>query len=232
MRKFIIFFFLIFSFVSKAESIESVLKKVQAVYSSNKMSYKMVYSLYKGHQSNIVHSSYQGELKMKNGQVYQKIKNTEFIYGNEFFLKINSEEKVIVLSKANSSFKSDVNIELPLKECISNVLKDMGSYYSITLKLNPISSVPCSVIKMRVDKKKYTILRMDFYYSSLQDFSTSYNETDMHQPHLKVEFSDINLSPVINSKFFELSSYIEIDKTILKPTGVYSPFELLDNRLN
>jgi hypothetical protein len=203
---------------------------VNATYTDKNVSYSTKYELYKGHKATKIHSFYTGEVLSQDGNVYQKIDKTEFIYTEDFSVKINSGEKALVVLAGQTNINPELNLELALKECSSSKLVDKGSYYSIEMTMNPMSSLQCSVIQLRVDKANFTLQQIDVYYSFLQDFSVVYTEQDLNQPHMKIKFTNMNLNASTKTGLFSQSSYYSIDNRTLKAIGKYATYTLHDNR--
>jgi len=230
-NKYFIILFLFIPFLSFSEDVKSILENIKKVYTAPNISYDLTYSLYKGHSTNTIHSSYNGVLKMKNKLVYQKIKSTEFIYAKDYFLKVSNDERIIVLDLPNNSFNADFDVSKIVEQCSSVSHQDKGNYYSVTLKFNDLVQVPYGVIKMRVNKKKYTITRIDLYYSNLQDFSNSYKKKDLDYPHLRIDFTNISFKLKVEDRLFSFETYLKRERNILYPTGKYVGYKLLDNRI-
>lgn len=219
------------SFSVKAVDLNTVMEKVKAVYSQKNMSYTTKYSLYKGHKSTTVHSSYEGEIYAYNSLLYQKIGKSEFLYGSDYFLHISHEEKAMVLGEPQKTMQQQVDLSQVLAECKNSEIIDKGDYYKIAFFMKTTSGIPCSVVKIRVDKKNYTLLRMDLYYSYFEDYSEEFGEVDMHQPHIKIEFGKVNFNPSERKELFELSQYLTQSNSVYTPTGTCKGYELIDQRI-
>jgi len=227
----ILLFIGLFCFASAwTQDVKSVLTKVNATYANKNVSYSTKYELYKGHKATKIHSFYTGEVVSQDGNIYQKIDKTEFIYTEKFSVKINSDEKALVVLAGQKNISPELNLELALKECSSSELVDKGSYYSIVMIMKPASSLQCSVIQLRVDKESFTLQQIDVYYSFLQDFSAVYTQQDLNQPHMKIKFTNMNLNASAKTGLFSQSSYYSIDNSVLKAIGKYATYILHDNR--
>jgi hypothetical protein len=222
--------FLLFASSCYGADVTSVLKKVQEVYGSGNMSYSTKYSLFKGHKSTVVHTSYEGEVYSYNKEIYQKIGPSEFIYGSDYFLHVSHEEKAMILGSAQQTMQQEVDLSQVLNECKSSELVEQGEYYKLTFRMKQMSGVPCSVILVYVNKKDYTLHRMDLYYNYFEDYSEEFGEKDMHQPHLKIEFTSMNLKPKERKDLFVRSNYLKEQNSALTPTGACLGYELIDQR--
>jgi hypothetical protein len=211
-------------------TVNEVLTKVQSVYSKNTaFEYKSVYQLYKG-SSTVVASTYEGYLFKNKTSIYQKIGPTEFIYGTNFFLKINHEEKSVLIDKGQNLVHSIVDLNVALKECSESKIESKDDYYSISLVLKKSSIVECSLIILRVSKKDFHLMQLDLFYAVQQDFSTNSKSTDLHFPHLKIKFENFNLKPKASAKLVEYSSYIQKMNDLLTPIGTCKGYSIIDQR--
>ena len=212
--------------------VEDILKKMRAEFSEAKrIEYTSTYELFKGHKSAEVNLSYTGFLCRNGKEVYQKINNTEFIYGSDFFLKINHNEQALVLGLAQDNINQEIDMATLFEHCVKKTAVDKGSYYAITLEYKYGSPTPFGVVKMRIDKNSYHLLQLDLYYRNSQDFSTVQGKRDMAQPHLRIKFGEIKVGGTPKDELFEYSNYIETKKNMLHPTGECKGYTLIDNRI-
>lgn len=211
---------------------DEVVSKLRDKYSNaSRIEYRTVYELFKTHASSEIVSSYNGYVYREGKLMYQKIHNTEFVYGVDFSLKINADEKAIQLNKRPQALDLELNLDETLQQCVEKSVKEMDRYYSVTLTLKQTSSIPLSVMKLRIDKKDFSLLQLDLYYSNHQDFSTDYRVKDLNRPHLRIRFTDITFAPVDNRSLFKLERYIEKRKNYLSPATTYKEYTFIDTRI-
>lgn len=222
--------FLFFS-ATYAEEAKEILKKMQAVYSKTEnLEYNCRYELFKGHQSQDVVSGYDGYLYKNKQQVYQQIDQAILVYGSDFFVKINHNEKAVLIDKQQIFQSVDSDMEKALSECRTIEMEDKGSFYILTLTMKSISQLPYSMVKLQIAKKSYFLTQMDLFYSDQTDFSENSKVQDMSQPHLKITFSDISLSPKDHKDLLNFSKYIVKNDTLETVNEAYKNYELIDNR--
>lgn len=221
------------SFVSFGLSPEEIIEKMNSNYmKADRLEYNTVYSLLKGHKSTQVVESYQGYVYRENKDLYQRIHNTEFIYGQDFFSKINHDEKRMELGVPRVNQNMEVSDVVNLESCSKVELFDKGSYYSIKMYYVFGAQSPFSAVMLRVNKKDFKLLQIDLFYASFQNFSKEALQQDNAQAHLKIEFSKMTTKPKSKSDLFELAHYVSKTKNILNPTGKYSGYKLIENQLN
>lgn len=224
---------LIFSVPCFSMNAKELISKMQKIYNDKAhIEYSCTYELFKGHKSDVVEESYKGFFYRNKSNVYQKIDETEFVYAPEFFLQISHSEKMISLAQPQKMMNTPVDLDLALKFCSKTEVEEKDGYYGITLTIKNDSDLPFSVVKMRIDKKKFFLERLDIYYSETLDFSQEYNKNDPARPHLKIVFSEPKQNPK-GLNYFELDRYFSKSSSgILKLTEKYTGYTLIDNRLN
>jgi len=212
---------------------KEIIAKMQKVYNKEAhLEYDCTYELFKGHKDATAETTYKGYVYRNKTNVYQKIDQTEFVYASDFFLQINHEEQAAVLALSQRSVNLDVDMNTALKECSNIEMKTEDDYYAITLFIKNTSSLPFSIVKLRVDKKKYYLERLDLYYSAEQDFSEDAKKVDMAQPHMRISFKEPKMNPKEKKTYFLLSTYIKtVDKKLI-PTGSIEGYSFIDNRVN
>lgn len=235
MKRLIFFIaFLFFSSnVSYGITVTELIQKMQQVYNDKStFEYHCTYELFKGHTSNLVEESYKGYMFRNRSEVYQKIDETEFVYAKDYFLQISHSEKLVALAQPQKLITTNVDLNVALKNCSKTNLEEKDGYFAITLIIKNSSNLPFSVIKMRIDKKKYYLERLDIYYTDLTDFSKEDGKKDEDKSHLKITFDSPKFDPK-NQNYFVLEKYItKSNSGILNLTDKYSTYHLIDNRLN
>ena len=229
----LLLFTLLFTFSNAfAGEVEDLIKKMQAGFSQAKtLEYTCVYELFKGHKGTEIHSAYNGYVCRMDKMVYQKIKNTEFVYGSDYFLKISHEEKALSLDFAQNNIIREVDMSTIFEHCEEKEVKILDNYFAITLKYKYGSPSPFRVVKMRMDKKTFQLLQLDLYYTNSQDFSSTPGRPEMAQPHLRIRFSTMKTGLEVKKELFEFSKYIETKNQMLIPAGSCKGYELIDNRI-
>lgn len=224
---------LIFSTSSFSMTAKDLISKMQKIYNDKShIEYTCTYELFKGHKSDVVEESYKGFFYRNKSNVYQKIDETEFVYATDFFVQISHSEKMISLSQPQKLINTTVDLDLALKHCSKTEVEEKEGYYAVTLIIKNSSDLPFSVVKMRINKKKYFLERLDVYYSEALDFSQEYNKNDQDRPHLKITFAEPKLNPK-TLNYFELDRYfLKNSSGILKLVEKYVGYTLVDNRLN
>lgn len=230
-RSFLVFFFFCFSVVGlsqSTETVEHVFIKLNEKYGrSNNYSLTTSYRLYKGHDSGILSEHYIGRLYHSNEGTYQKVKNTEYISTDNYSLKVNHDEKAMVLDKGiNRSFFEEYNSAL--KACSSFELEEKTNNWIVSLFFYGPSNLPFYKLTITVNKSSYDLKEINIYYSSKVDFDPSFESSDWAKPHLKIKFNATTQSD-INSSIFDKENYYRITSGKLTLNSRYSAYQLINN---
>lgn len=232
MKNGLLYLFLVCSSVLFGQDAKEVLKKMQDAYNKHEnLEYTCKYELFKGHQAEVPQTVYDGYMYKEKEEVYQRIDKAEMIYGKDFFLKVNNNEKAMVIEQQQTFQSMNSDLEKSLNECRSVELEEKGDYYAITMTLKSTSQIPYSVVKLKIEKKKYFLTQMDLYYTDAANFSEKEVTTDMAQPHLKISFNDTTFSPKGKSELLTMTKYLVKNNSQLELTQDYKEYELIDNRI-
>ena len=213
-----------------SQSIEEVLKKVNAEYTSNKyLSYDLNYNLYKKENDIKVYESYSGIFKKNTSNfIYQKINKTEFILKGNFCLKVIHEDKTIDVSKAEPFILGDFSIKPLLEYCKVKEFKLNKGSWIIVLEPKQYTDLPYSKIVITVNGN-YFITKQMFYFNSGIDFSKDYTKSEISNPVLEIRHSNHTRDKVPES-LFSLGKFISFEGNIIKPSKTYSGYNIEDYR--
>jgi hypothetical protein len=214
-----------------AQNVKEVVAQMQQVYTqAESIEYKSKYELFKGAGSQPV-SMYEGYVYRKGKSLYQKIDHSEYIYGADFFLKIDHEEELLELENAQQILATAIDLESALKACSTAEISEEGASYVVRLSYNPGTQLPFSSVVIRIAKKSYMLLELDLYYAAAQDFSATIRQQELDFAHLRITFSELQLHPKPQDALLALSSYIETSAGAQVPKVPFATYELKDNRL-
>lgn len=154
---------------NKQETVESIMVKASEKFASNPyLTYNLKYALYKDN-SKKPFESYTGFLLKRDNIFYHKIKETEFITFPDFSVKINKDEKAILIGK---KLKNDFPLDLKkyLKAFRSKLLKSDNTTWTCELVPDKISQIMMGKIIMVINKSDYSISKQFLYVlNTLED---------------------------------------------------------------
>lgn len=221
--------FLLLSSFTSSNDVSSVLQKVNGFYANtNELEFDLSYELLKG-TNEIIDTKYEGHVYKLNDQVYQKIKNTEFIYLKDLSLRVNSEQKTMELLKSQTAVLTGFDLEYVLKNLKSKSVEEDGNEFILNLEIGN-TSLGIKKIRLAVDAKKYHVNEMTLHYSVLQDFSKKASKKEMDIARLRIKFSNYQRNPKDRSELFEASSYYKNEQNGALPVGKYLGYKLFDLR--
>lgn len=205
-------------------SSREMLEKIRANYlDMESLAVTMEYELFKGYVGDSVAETYSSEYKRIGESSFRRIKNTEFISNSEVSLKINHDQKIVVLSKPVVASMFDYDIESMLDLCKNVVSTQEGSDTRISLSLKEMTDVPLARFDLIINKH-FFIKKLIFYYSMKLDFSNSYFKQDYAFPRLEVEYKDLRNKWEDKTKLLETENYLNTVPNGIDGTGKH--FEL------
>ncbi len=212
-------------------TVEELFVKMKQSTQSAQYGYEAKYSLFKSYNSEQVHSSYDGYLYQQGDELYQKIKNTEFVYAKELSIKINHEQKRIQIDPPTLPNALNFNPQEAFKLCAAKGITESSDAYVVTLEFSASSISPFAKVVMRVSKKNYFLKQLDLYYKTEQDFAPFGERPDRSKPKLRITMSNLDREKE-QPKLVDISSYVRLEKNKVSPAQRYSGYKIIDNRIN
>jgi outer membrane lipoprotein-sorting protein len=206
----------LFSFCGYSqEEAKQVLEKFKKHYFSlENYQANVAYKIYKGHESKVPYEISKGVYFKKGDNLYSKINEVEIINTINHYLKVNHQEKAVLLANGSKKPKNvnEFNIEELLKYLDIDSFKQTDLSWEIVLKSKPITQLPFSSLKIVIDKKTLNLKKQVFFYFRKMDFSKQLKKTDNAQVKLEVNYSNYKLNS------FSVSDYVFNIKRYLKKT--------------
>jgi len=213
-----------------AQTRDEVIARVVKVYSSAEpLQYSTTYSLFKNHNDKSSIQSYKGFFcKDERSNIYLKIKNTEFLSSSKFNIKINNDDKVIIVTDNRSVVAAqDYDIKKILNSFNAGSFRCKNGGWEIEFVSKPSSAIQYSRVIVNIGKD-YFIKKQDFYYNTGFNFSKDPTKREIHYPRLEIAFSQAQRN-IMSKEIFKTSNYFtEIGKG-LKLTNKYKQYTILYN---
>lgn len=226
----VVLFFLVVHFAGSAQDVNEVLKKMQAHFLDNpRLEYYSTYELFKG-SSEDLESRYSGYVYKENELLYQKINGTEFVFGKEFTLKINSEQRSIELENIRKFNYGELDLAETLKFCSEKKIKKKNGFYVIDLIMDVKLNTGLQKISLKINSEDYQMNQLDLYYSVLQEFSKSNGIKELDLPSMRVTIYNFSVNPKKNEAMFEFSTYLSKVQNAFFPQAMYEGYTFIDNR--
>ncbi len=226
--------FFLSSTVLFSQSLDDILKKVEDKYSTQgNFKVAMRYKLFKGDTSTVLIEEYKGLLIKKGKNTYSKINNTEIIAANDFYVKVNHDEKAMLFSAVSGENSAEQQFDLKslLDLFDKGKIKDNGNEWECELIAKMFSQVPYSKVILVIKKEDYSMSKQIFYYLSLIDFSKKRGVEDFDIARLEVEYNNFLKVSSLDNAFFNKNNYIKIINKKVLPVGKYKTYEIINTNL-
>jgi hypothetical protein len=201
-----------------------VIKKATEVYNKQEyLSYNSKYALYLDNTSQKIYEQYNGVVLKKNNINYFKIKNTEFIAFKDYDIKINHDEKAIVIENGatNEMQESPMSLDNYLKGFDSKLILTNKEFFICELTPAKISQVMLSKIVIYIRKTDYSIAKQSLFFIEKMESKDAKGKTIYTAPRLEISFKPRNKDSkrddlLVNKEnyFTEKSSQIIVSKRL------------------
>ena len=228
MKSITLFFALLLSSLTWAETGHEFLQKIQDNYNGLKsLEASMTYQLYKGFSGTAVIEEYQGQLMKSNSDSYKRIKNTEFINTKNYNIKVVHEQRMIVVTQNLESQFLNADIAGALEMCQDILVSKNEKGRVLTLTMRQGTDLPYSKIDVLVDEH-YWMAQIVFYYSTLTDFSDDRSAQDFDFPKLVITYNSLNQEWKDKEGICEIKNYIREDHGELLPSELLSTYQIIN----
>ncbi|WP_179008685.1 hypothetical protein [Winogradskyella forsetii] len=195
------------------------------------------YKLYKGVKGTRVYENYSGMMAIHNGTKYQEVGAMKHIEMPNGFIKLNTEEKAMMVGLSSvSAYPSLEEIDPNLIYTYYNKgeFEEKDGLFKISFNAKEYSSLQTSRMEIHIDKKTFHQKKVVIYYSVLKDFSF-YDENHLKNktdesvdfPRLEISYSEYKSEVQINKSFFLQDSYIEVTPSKIVGVNQYKDFEII-----
>ena len=227
------FFFELFfvSLNTNAQTLKQIINQIRE-HDQQMTDYKvyLTYKLYEYPYMNVKDVK-KGVFYRRNKKFYLKLGEVEMLYTPSLNLKINHNEKAILLANSNIS-------SLPLSFTIDNFpntkksLSSNAKYRIITIKAGKISQFPYTKIVFYFDKKQLLLHKVSFYLPGRIKRDEKTNKPKLINYRLDLYLTNYQFDynhQHIDSKFLP-SKYLLLNKDKVKGIGPLSNYVIIDIR--
>lgn len=222
--------FLFWSIDSNSQNkVKEILTKVENTYNSNnELSLNLDYKLYNSYSSKIVSESYKGLVVKNNKNTYLKIYNTEFLQTSTRSIKVNHDQKMmLVFNKSQmDSNMNPMNLSNLLKNYKTQNLIDKGDYWICSLQTGKYTQMMYGKIEIYVHKKTYQVEKQVFYILEKAAYKDSKGNEKFDFPRLEISFKKAVLNESVKKEIFSLNNYIQISNGKIIPSKKYSNYTI------
>lgn len=230
MRLLLLTYLLLFCGCSFAISPEGLLKKMKTAQKEQNYSYTMSYNVFMGHQSKLVHETYEGNMIKYGDNYFQNLQGTEWVYTPDFTVRIQSKSKQLMISNPMKSMQRVIDLDaISFNSDEMKVIENEGSYEMvITYKSNGISQF--EKVTFSVDKETFFMKELNTFYAGERAYLNEDGSTVSGRPKVTITFSDIELNPRIDKSIFDIKNYLVVVAKKAKPTEKYKDYKVHDTR--
>lgn len=234
MNKVINILFIVGSFFCFIDSnsqnkVKEILAKVENTYNSNnELSLNLDYKLYTSYSSKIVSENYKGLVVKNNKNTYVKIHNTEFLQTSTRSIKVNHDQKMMLVFN-KSQMDSNINpmdLSNLLKNYKTQNLIDKGDYWICSLQTGKYTQMIYGKIEIYVHKKSYQVEKQIFYILEKAAYKDPKGNEKFDFPRLEINFKKVILNESVKKEIFSLNKYIHISDGKIIPSKKYSNYTI------
>ena len=222
---FIIFFS--FLFVQQTETNALViLKKATETYSNKEyINYSTTYNLYVDYKAKKVYEHYFGIVQKDKNVNYFKVKNTEFIVFKKYSVKINHDQKAMIIGDNNKQIQqSPMSLLGYLKGFKYKLINTNLDTYDIELvPANKISQLMLGKVILSIKKSDFSLVKQTVFYIEKMESKDEKGKIVQTIPRLEIVFkkrisseAQDNLVLKQENYFTEINNKIVVSKKLSK----------------
>lgn len=168
-----------------------ILKKAAEVYNKQEyVSNNSKYALYLDYTSRKIYEQYTGVVLRKNNVNYFKIKNTEFVAFNNYVLKINHDQKAIIIERQTREMEeSPLSLTNYLKGFNAKLIQTDEDNFICELTPSKISQIMLSKVIIQIQKKDYSIVKQTLFFAEKMESKNAKGKSIYTVPRLEIVFS-------------------------------------------
>lgn len=221
----LIFICSISAYSQENKQLTTIFQKVSEAYTNpERISLNFSYKLYTTYKSPIVSEQYIGYYFKTKTESYMKIHNTEFMQAKGISLKVNHDQKAMLVGKnsAEIAAATPTNISGYLKYFKTKNLSSDGNNWICTLETSLYTQLPYGKIVVYVNKRTYKIEKQILYLLDKASYKNKNGIIKQDYPRLEITISDRNSFDVFN-----INTFITMHGQNYLPSKKYSNYKLL-----
>lgn len=228
----ILVYLLLGTFFVLSQDASELLAHVQKNYDAKAVyQTELVYSLFKGHNSEIVDTSYKAySMVQTENRTYQRIGDVEYVYEDGTMLEIDNASHTMLLSNSKKS-QDMIALEELITMASGQELELKDDFYNLSLSYESNMSSSVSKVQMLIGKTDFLIRQIDVFYTQVRDFSKESATPEYHLPHVRVSYENFNKDIKPSLDTHKLASYIVIRGATATPNERYKDYQLFDHRI-
>lgn len=187
---FVLVFSCMYGQKQKMTALQVLKKAIEVNDSQEYLSYNTKYALYLDYTSKKIYEQYTGVILKKKNINYFKIKNTEFVTFKNYGLKINHEQKAIVIeNQAGEIEESPLSLANFLNGFNSKLIQSNPTYFICELSPTKISQIMLSKVILYIKKSDYSIAKQSLFFVEKMESKDAKGKSIYTLPRLEIVIS-------------------------------------------
>lgn len=187
-------FFLFISIIANSQEKKLTAQQIinnasQAFNDATYISAASNYNLYENYNSKKVYRHYSGVVLKKNNVNYFKIKNTEFVSFKNVGIKINHDQKAVVIEKQKKIDESPLSLKNYLDAYNAKLITTDKNNFICELTPNKITQIMLSKIVIYIRKKDYQVVKQDLFFTDKMESKDEKGKRIYSTPRLEITFT-------------------------------------------
>ena len=218
--------------VLSAQEVDDILKKYMEVTRSvTALQSDINYAMYKNENGTKAYESYNGIQIRQEETFYQQLDKMEYIQGKDFVVKLNKDQKIMMVEYSSEPILRGVDqvaTDKMLGYFNDKKLKDSQTHWEIELSSQEPELSEISKIILHIDKNTYRLSKQILFFDIVSDFAIYENkpEPDMGIPRLEITYSNY-LDTIKNSKVLEQDRYFTYNDSKINAAAEFKGFEVI-----
>jgi len=185
------------------------------------------YNIYQEHTDTKPEEQYKGKIVVNKGDLYNKLHQTETIQFKDIQVKINHDEKAMLISKVSIQENIDIlNFEKFIDVFDKVRVTEINSSIKCELIAPKITQLPYQRIELFFNKKDYTINKQVLYFFQKVNYTT--NDTEKTStPKMEIVF--IKKGKISDASVLSQKKYVSIVNNKIQVAKAFKAYTIHHN---
>lgn len=199
-----------------------ILKKATETYANREyINYNTTYNLYLDYKTKKVYEQYLGIVLKKNNINYFKVKNTEFAVFKKYGVKINHDQKAMIIGENKEEIQqSPLSLISYLKGFKYKLINSNADTYECELvPANKISQIIIGKVILSIKKSDFSLVKQTIFYIENMESKNNKGKIVQSIPRLEIIFSKRSKNDKLDNLLLKQESYFTLtnNKIIVSP---------------
>ena len=215
-----------------AQDVDAILKKYMEVTRTvTALQSDINYAMYKNEDGTKAYESYNGIQIRQQETFYQQLDKMEYIQGKDFVVKLNKDQKIMMVGYSSEPILRGVDqvaTDKMLNYFSDKKLKDNQTHWEIELSSQEPELSEIARIILHIDKTTYRLSKQVLFFDIVSDFAVyeDKSEPNMGIPRLEITYSNY-LDTIENTKVLEQDRYFTYQDDTISAAAEFKGFEVI-----